>query len=89
MSEWSQRKAANNDGMDPDWRPDIGEPPKSDPLEKIKALIRACDSIAKTAKTVPIEENVSGRQTITWYNVSASSTVWNEFVRAYEEVMFK
>lgn len=22
MSDWSQRKAWNNDGMDPDWRPD-------------------------------------------------------------------
>lgn len=38
MSEWSQRKAWNNDGMDPDWRP---SPPPApvDPVEKIAAWL--------------------------------------------------
>lgn len=88
MSDYSRRMSANNDGMDPDWKPNF-TPSKSDPIEKLKSLILACSAIAEAAKDVPNERTPSGAQTISWYKVSCSSSVWNDFVAAYDEVKFK
>ena len=35
---YSQRMSANNDGMDPDWRPDPVVPEKIDAIDKVKKL---------------------------------------------------
>ena len=91
MNEFSKSQIMgwNNDGMDPDWRPDITEL-TSDPIEKLKELIRAVEPIIVVARQVPDESKaVDGKVTIQRWSVSASSTVWNRIVKAHDEVKFK
>lgn len=85
----SQRAAWNNDGMDPDWKPSPQPERKSEPLEKLKALIRACEPIAKAARSVPIESPKDGTHTVNWYKIVMSSSVWNALVKAFDEVALK
>lgn len=90
MSEptWAQRKAWNNDGMDPDWRPNTPSV-VSDPIKKLERLILAVGKIAEPASKVPEDKNINGKLTIHSYSITAASHTWVEIAQAYEEVKFK
>ena len=76
-------------GIPSDWRP-APEPEKiSEPLSKIKNMINACSVIAEAARKVPDERTKGGMMEIHWYKISCSSSVWVDFVKAYDEVKFK
>lgn len=87
MSEYptkSQIKVWNNDGMDPDWRPDIITE-KSKSIELLKDFIKACHPVVEAARKVPQASDSE----ITFWKITLSDRVCNELVKAYDEVKFK
>lgn len=82
----SQRRSWNNDGMDPDWKPDINNY-KSEPLEKLKKLINLCGELASAFSTRENEINLNDDSCST--RVTKPNIFWREFLKAYDEVKFK
>lgn len=78
---WSQRKAWNNDGMDPDWKPEPTPENKKSSVYKIKALVDSVASLVALLKTVEERENLEFSTRITMSNRS-----WNEIVKAFDDV---
>lgn len=86
---WSKDGGYDNGGIPADWTPNI-TPTKSEPLEKIKALIYACEPIANAARKVPPDVKEEGKPiTIHSWSITMSSVAWLDLVKAYDEVKFK
>lgn len=88
----SQRRSWNNDGMDPDWKPDINNYNynynyKSEPLEKLKKLINLCGELSSAFSSRENEINLNNDSSAT--RVTKSNIFWREFLKAYDEVKFK
>lgn len=82
----SQRRSWNNDGMDPDWKPDVNAY-KSEPLEKLKKLINLCGEISLAFNNKENEINLNDDSCSA--RVTKTNKFWREFLNAYEEVKFK
>lgn len=82
----SQIRGWNNDGMDPDWRPESIEF-KSEPLEKIKHLINMCGELARGFDNTEVKDNLLNDEYST--RITRDNKWWREFLKAYEEVKFK
>ncbi len=82
----SQRRAWNNDGMDPDWKPDL-TPLISDPIEKLSKLIHLCHELSLAFDGVIVKEALQDDSYST--KVTKGNKFWREFLNAYNDVRFK
>jgi hypothetical protein len=71
----SQRQEWNNDGMDPDWRPESS--PELETISKIKRLYYSCRPLQDVLTKEPVDINVD-------YRVTMSGRLWKEILDAME-----
>ena len=83
MRTYSERMAANNDGMDPDWKPEPRTPNKNSTVEILKRLIEANHRIISSLSFLKSEEfDIDQR-----ISVTLPASVWKELRGAYEAVV--
>lgn len=74
----SERRAANNDLMDPDWKPNFPKVKRiGDMIDDLLLAVRPLYESIK--KGVPLDLEYS-------YKTSASAQTWNKFIDAYEKL---
>jgi hypothetical protein len=89
MSEYptkSQIREWNNDGMDPDWKPE-NKVFISEPLDKLKTMINLCGDIAMAFENNEVKNHLNDDEYST--RVIKNNKFWREFLAAYNEVKFK
>lgn len=59
-NSWANRKAANNDGMDPDWRPEPQLKRSLEPIKKLERLFFASEVVCEAINKISDADLRSG-----------------------------